>query len=140
MDVLLLLLGTVIGSVGSVAGSVIVGRRELTRNARIRIYRDLLPPLLALAGQPSSQALIEREHFEKLYRESVLAGRTERRRVEQLKDPWLATHSFKLEFQPGPRAGSRTPTAESTAQLKVVREHLSRALLEFQALIERKIR
>jgi len=42
--VLLLLLGAVVGSAGSIIGSIIVGRRELTRQARIRIYRELLYP------------------------------------------------------------------------------------------------
>jgi hypothetical protein len=40
---LLVILGSVLGALGSVAGSVAVHRRELTRQNRLRLYGELLP-------------------------------------------------------------------------------------------------
>jgi hypothetical protein len=44
-QVLLVVLGSVLGALGSIAGSVAVHRRELTRQYRLRLYGDLLPAI-----------------------------------------------------------------------------------------------
>ena len=86
---LLVLLGAVVGAVGSAGGSVIVNRREVVRTARIRMYRELVGPMLAEAIGSDKDRNWDETLVETLYRESALAGHRDRVLVDVVLEAWL---------------------------------------------------
>lgn len=140
VDLLLLLLGTVIGSIGSMAGSVILGRHELTRAARIRIYRDLLPPMVDATLDASVwSAEISRSQVEALYREGVLAGRGERRLAQSVVDAWHHKASITLGDDRD-EEGEWAPDSKSLALWTDANQRLLDALLIMERTVEGDIR
>jgi hypothetical protein len=85
--------GAVTGGAASLAGSVFVGRRDLTRKTRIHMYHDLIPPLQEeisrLIGKKSQDPEPRKEIYEgveALARESVVAGRIDSKRLAVLQN------------------------------------------------------
>jgi hypothetical protein len=85
--------GAVTGGAASLAGSIYVGRRDLTRKTRIHMYHDLIPPLqeeICRLIERKPQSMKPREEVyravEALARQGILAGRTVSRRLTAVEN------------------------------------------------------
>lgn len=139
-DVLLLLLGSVVGAAGSIGGSLILGRRELTRSARIRIYRDLLPSIVdATLDAPPWSTPVARSSMEALYREAVLAGRRDGAMAERAVDAWVARAAVRVDDQVD-QEGNVVTSGRSIADWAGANQALLGALVDLDTFVKAKIR
>jgi hypothetical protein len=106
------LLGAFVGAIGggaaSLAGSVIVNRRELRRKMRIRIYDELLPKLIKenfsrtakgeVVSKPASErpTVFNHDLIREIERASVLAGRRIVARVRNAEELMLDKYRYDL--------------------------------------------
>ena len=142
VDVLLVLLGAVAGWLGSITGSVIVGRRELTRTARIRIYRELLPPLVDAtldAAAWSTSTSIPRSKLEELYREGILAGHREATLAERAVEAWVERAAVPIDDQTD-EYGNAVSSAESFRRWGEANQALLTKLVEMETFVKKKVR
>lgn len=94
MDALITLAAVVVGAVASVGGTIYVGRAELTRRERIRLYQDVVSPLIkevrGIADSYNTGNLRDhgrvQEQLTALSRATVIAGRADSRQVEGLEE------------------------------------------------------
>jgi len=141
VDVLLLLLGSVVGWLGSISGSVIVGRRELTRTSRIRMYRELLPPLInaTLDAKPWSAPPIPRSSIEDLYREGVLAGRQEGALARQAVAAWVEVDAAPTS-DGSDEEGNSALSTQGLARWAEANQRLLSRLVALETFVEKKVR
>lgn len=94
-DLVVGLLGAVVGGAASLVGSVIVNRMQLVRAARIRMFKELLPPLVRKRLQAHANEMQEGlgssiddyiQAFHALSLESVIAGRKDEALVVDLSE------------------------------------------------------
>ena len=90
--------GALVGGAASLAGTVLVNKMQMATNARMRIYDELLPRLERAVDDfgkyPLSEAADDAakhvdETFAALRRASAIAGRQERRGVQDLSGLWF---------------------------------------------------
>jgi hypothetical protein len=97
-DVLIPLGAAFIGATAGAGASLFTSRREMTRAQRIRMYDELLPPVLERLEKNAEQYRrggrdgrgvpigVGRPALQPLVRAATIAGRRERRRAEELVD------------------------------------------------------
>jgi hypothetical protein len=83
------LLGALVGGAASLAGSVLVARRQLTRETRIRMYNELVPALQQEVARYANLVIppfseFER-HVEALHRAAIIAGCSDSARVRHIE-------------------------------------------------------
>lgn len=93
--------GALVGGAASLAGSIFVGRRDLTRRVRIQMYQELIPPLQDKmiritndsAASPRDRIIKETSPRDEVYaamtvlhRASVIAGRSDSTKVKALEE------------------------------------------------------
>lgn len=147
-EALLVLLGATVGAVGSVVGSVVVNRRELTRAARVHIYRDLLPELLRDVLHPwgglelvTSKAPTIAERLEDVYRACVTAGKKESGLALRAVHLWADRESVeRREELETDEFGEQIPDFAFGARRQEFTEKVHATLLELESFVERKIR
>lgn len=122
-EIILLLVGAGIGFVGSIFGSVIVGREEEKRSTRLRLFRDLLPNLhmpevRMRKRNPGSEAfLVMEEACEAIYRETSILS-TEERRMAWALTAWLDNRRQDWGTS-GARSASPPPQAAQDHDLEL---------------------
>jgi hypothetical protein len=127
--------GAVTGGAASLAGSIYVGRRDLTRKTRIRMYHDLIPPIqedISRLIEEESQSPEPRKEIYRavkvLARESVLAGRIDSRKLAVLENlcndqqtsyEKLKKHREQGRPQPPPKGQSETTRLDQEYQQRL---------------------
>jgi hypothetical protein len=91
--------GAIVGGAASLAGTMVVNKRQMATNARMRLYDELLPEL-ERAIDDRTGATEERvpEVLAAVRRASAIAGRLERRDARNLWQLW-GEHQAKLEAE-----------------------------------------
>lgn len=77
------LLGAAVGGGASLLGSIVVERRKLTRESRVRMFDELLPRLMQARQVP-----MERPPLEAIHRAAILAGRSDQRSAAHILRLW----------------------------------------------------
>jgi hypothetical protein len=96
------LVGAIVGGAASLAGTMLVNKKQMATNARMRMYDELLPRLERVLsslgksyGENYVRALFEaQEVVSAVSRASSIAGRRERKASHKLMHAWLP---FSLE-------------------------------------------
>jgi hypothetical protein len=133
--------------VASLAGSVIVNRLQLRREMRIRMYDDLLPKLAVDfvktdAGITSSLAPEIPVEFQlalaEMKRASVIAGRTDAARVEELSR-LVSNRNATYEAVKPSYAGTKMYSPDDVAKLEKQAEEIGRTVFELNDYLARKL-
>jgi hypothetical protein len=124
------LIGAIIGGVFSLAGSIIINRRERKAALRHQLYllaTDLAPKMEAAPYGRLSKADIDEtvKQAERLSRLGAIAGSDERRLATEAADQWLKARN----------AGGRQDLSDMTSHLT----NASNALDELLELLKRKL-
>jgi hypothetical protein len=85
--------GALVGGAASLAGTMVVNRRQMATNARMRLYDELLPKLARAIDDlkgPSDPVAVEQapELFAAVRRASAIAGPFERKAAHKLMVLW----------------------------------------------------
>jgi hypothetical protein len=132
VDVFLVLLGAAVGWIGSVGGSFLVGRHELARSARVRVYRELLPPIIdSVLSAAVWKVDLEPTVMQTLRRECTLAGKDEQRCCDNALNLWQAWRSIDLGTASDDE-GNSAPDRGALAAWGEGREQLLTALAAFE--------
>jgi hypothetical protein len=129
--------GAIVGGAASLAGTMVVNKRQMATNARMRLYDQLLPEL--------DDAIVEHmgvavpELLEAVRRASAIAGRAERRDAHNLWQLWRE-HQAELEVErsafetlgmpeavnadPDPPPGYKPPPSPYKLRLSRIREEI----------------
>lgn len=121
------LAGAVVGGGASLAGSVLVNRREHVRAARIRLHDELVPALRE--ELPPKVGFLLDSHFEEVLeatrRAAVLAGRRSVELVDEIDvahTAWWA--AIRREEGPADEYGNPTEPADREGALEEVKRRI----------------
>ncbi len=138
----------IVGGAGSVAGSIHVNRRELARQQRVTLYRDVLPDVMALVRRHAARPAREDHHaahtkkdlhslISKVERPANLAGREDARRGRRMHE--LAVEIDSHDPYNGGSAQTRVAEAEGLLQLPLLLE-LDEELKSYQTYLVARLR
>jgi hypothetical protein len=139
--VLAALAGALVGGVATLGGSIIVERKKIAREQRIRIYDDLLPATRREVGWPSDEGLFA---VEQVLRAATIAGRKERNLAREAQEMYFAAfnvHQNAATVMTGEALTTRrskTPEAEQAFQKASFM--VLKKLEELRKRVETKIR
>lgn len=143
-EALIALAGAIVGGAASLAGSVWVARRELTRVARVRMYNELLPPMIqawAASGAGLFSQGVSREEFDALRRQAVLAGSRDERAIRRLAarfDERAALLSSPVTESDD--EGNASVIGNAVAEVDAAARRLHEAAVEFSEFLAKRIR
>jgi hypothetical protein len=128
------LLGAVVGGILAIAGSVVVGRREVTRRHRITLHLSLLPQLPNQLRAPNAFDLgrpTPTQRAEKIEREATVASRTDRDKARTILARTKAAQSAFNKWRSvrvfNRADGTYAPTPEGDAFEKALDEAVQAA-------------
>ncbi len=114
--------GAVVGGAASLAGSVVVQRRQVVRETRLKIYREILPDLVEDVMNTMADQQVERD-FRELVRLCALVGRSPRELAENASNDF---DSIRLAPHSAPDAEGRVVRDPKRAERSEVRRELVR--------------
>jgi hypothetical protein len=139
------IVGAIVGGAASLAGTMVVNKRQMATNARMRLYDQLLPELLRATTDDGTGVAEERvpEVLAAVRRASAIAGRLERRDAHNLWQLW-GEHQAELEAEteaetkawmtrgppmavnpdPPPPPGYKRPPSAYELRLRRIREEI----------------
>jgi hypothetical protein len=140
------MLGAIVGGVLTLTGSVLVNRWEAARNARLRLYEELIPRAnesfykFAYNQDSTTSEQGTDADMKAIWRASVLAGRREVRVAKAIREAWGA-----LTQSPGQLADlALETTSEAVEEFHYrepkLRDTISAKLYELETLLERRLK
>jgi hypothetical protein len=89
--------GAIVGGAASLAGTMVINKRQMATNARMRLYDQLLPELERAIDDGTGRERVP-EVLAAVRRASAIAGRLERRDAHNLWQLW-GEHQAELEVE-----------------------------------------
>lgn len=143
--------GAGVGGIATLAGSVVVNRRELVRGERVHLYQELVPPLrdatsvgrwtnLPFAGSGDISYASVSDLLDPMLRAATIAGRRDRDFVQAFADLVTEREALLDSRRAEPRDGLGRGVLITGNESKAFSDRGLQALDAFSGYLERKIR
>ena len=128
------LLGAIVGGALALIGSIVVNQRVQVRANRVRLFDEIIPPLM---NKLADTGTLDLRAFQVLVRAASLAGRSDYHKANAI---WTMASSALERHNNSPVDvyGNRTP--EATARLNLDLAEISQALKELGLYVGGKVR